>query len=57
MQRFTSAGHTQRFLAACGPIAAHFRPRHHRLTAREYRRVRHERFATWREVAGLPAVA
>jgi len=53
MRRFKSPGHAQRFLAAYGPIAAHFRPRRHRLTAAAYRETRAERFATWREVAGL----
>jgi putative transposase len=53
MRRFKSPGHAQRFLAAYGPIAAHFRPRRHRLTARAYRQARQERFATWREVTGL----
>ena len=57
MRRFKSPGHAQRFLAAYGPIAGHFRPRRHRLTASAYRQRRQERFATWREVAGLPAVA
>ena len=57
MRRFTSAGPTQRFLAASGPIAGHFRPGRHRLSARAYRQRRQERFAIWREVAGLPAVA
>ena len=33
MRRFKSPGHAQRFLAAYGPIASHFRPRRHRLTA------------------------
>ena len=56
MRRFKSPGHAQRFLAAYGPIAAHFRRRRHRLTARVYRRARQERFATWREVTG-PRVA
>ena len=37
MQRFKSAGHAQRFLAAYGPIAEHFRPRRHRFSAPEYR--------------------
>src|SRR6186997_2581630 len=32
MRRFKSAGHAQRFVAAYGPIASHFRPRRHRLT-------------------------
>jgi putative transposase len=57
MRRFKSAGHAQRFLSAYGPIAGHFRPRRHRLTASVYRQRRQERFAIWREVAGLPAVA
>jgi putative transposase len=37
MGRFKSPGHAQRFLAAYGPIAAHFRPRRHRLPAAHYR--------------------
>ncbi len=57
MRRFKSPGHAQRFLAAYGPIASHFRPRRHRLTAAEYRTTRAERFATWRAVTGTPAMA
>jgi putative transposase len=57
MRRFKSPGHAQRFLAAYGPIAAHFRPRRHRLTAAAYRQTRAERFATWRAVTGTPAMA
>ena len=57
MRRCTSPGHAQRFLSAYGPIAAHFRPRRQRLTASAYRQLRQERFATWREVAGLPVAA
>jgi putative transposase len=57
MRRFKSPGHAQRFLAAYGPIAGRFRPRRHRLTATAYRQLRQERLATWREAAGLPAVA
>ncbi len=57
MRRCKSPGHAQRFLAASGPIAAHFRPRRHRLTAAAYRETRAERFATWREVAGLVVTA
>jgi len=37
MRRCKSPGHAQRFLAASGPIAAHCRPRRHRLTAAAYR--------------------
>ncbi len=57
MGRFKSPGHAQRFLAAYGPIAAHFRPRRHRLAAAIYRETRDQRFATWRAVVGLPAAA
>ena len=37
MQGFKSPGHAQRFLAAYGPIASHFRPRRHLFTAHTYR--------------------
>jgi putative transposase len=37
MRRFKSPGHAQRFLAAYGPIASHFRPRRHHLTTDAYR--------------------
>ncbi len=57
MRRFKDPGHAQRFLAAYGPIASHFRPRRHRLTAEAYRETRTERFATWRAVTGSPAIA
>ena len=57
MRRFKSPGHAQRFLAAYGPIASHFRPRRHRLTAQAYRETRTGRFATWRAVTGSPAMA
>src|SRR3954451_4131462 len=57
MRRFKDPGHAQRFPAAYGPIASHFRPRRHRLTAEAYRETRHERFATWRAVTGTPAMA
>jgi len=57
MRCFKSPGHAQRFLAAYGPIATHFRPRRHRLTAQAYRATRHERFATWRAVTGTSATA
>jgi len=57
MRRFTSPGHARRFLAASGPIAAHFRPRRQRLTAADYRQIRAERFAAWRAITGTPAMA
>ncbi len=57
MRRCKSPGHAQRFLAAYGPIASHFRPRRHRLSATVYRETRAECFATWRAVTGTPAWA
>jgi len=57
MRRFKSPGHAQRFLAAYGPIASHFRPRRHRLTAAAYRETRAERFQTWHAVTGTTVVA
>jgi len=47
----------RRLRAAYGPIASHFRPRRHRLTAAAYRETRAERFATWRAVTGTSAMA
>ena len=57
MRRFKGPGHAQRFLASYGPIAGHFRPRRHRLTAAAYRETRAARFATWRAVTGTPTMA
>ncbi len=57
MRRFKSPGHAQRFLAAHGPIASHFRPRRHRLTAAAHRETRDQRFATWRAVTGVSVAA
>ena len=57
MRRFKDPGHAQRFLAAYGPIAGHFRPRRHRLTATAYRQHRERAFATWRAVTGTPVMA
>jgi putative transposase len=57
MRRFKDPGHAPRFLAAYGPIASHFRPRRHRLTAAAYRETRAERFAAWRVVTGTPPLA
>jgi putative transposase len=57
MQRFKSAGQAQRFLAAYGPIASHFRPRRHRLSAPAYRQEMRHRFQTWREMTGSAMAA
>jgi putative transposase len=52
MQGFKSPGHAQRFLAAYGPIAQHFRLRRHRLPAPAYRQQMAQQFQTWREITG-----
>jgi putative transposase len=57
MQGFKSAGHAQRFLAAYGPIAQHFRPRRHLFSAPKYRQEIRQRFQIWREVTGLAPAA
>jgi putative transposase len=57
MRRFKSAKQAQRFLSAFGPIAGHFQPRRHRLTAGEYRTLLQDRFQTWNEVTGAKRVA
>jgi putative transposase len=57
MQGFKSAGHAQRFLAAYGPIAQHFRPRRHLLPASVYRQEMRQRWHTWQELTGLPTAA
>src|SRR5215813_8289535 len=57
MQGFKSPGHAQRFLAAYGPIAQHFRPRRHRLSAPEYRQEMRKRFQVWGEIIGTEAAA
>jgi putative transposase len=57
MRRFKSPGQAQRFLAAYGPIAQHFRPRRHRLPAKVYRQEMTQRFQTWQEITGTAAAA
>jgi putative transposase len=57
MRRFKSAKQAQRFLSAFGPIAGHFQPRRHRLSAGEYRASLQGRFQTWNEVTGVKQVA
>jgi putative transposase len=57
LQGFTSPGHAQRFLAASGLIAQHFRPRRHLLSAPEYRQEMQQRFATWQDLTSLPTAA
>jgi putative transposase len=55
MQGFKSPGHGQPFLSAYGPIAQHFRPRRHRLSAPMYRHIMAPRFQIWHEVTGTAA--
>src|SRR5262245_7583905 len=53
LQGFKSPGHTQHFLAAYGPIAQHFHPRRHLLSASAYRREMSHRFERWAEITGM----
>jgi putative transposase len=57
MQGFKSPGHAQRFLAAYGPIAQHFRPRRHRFSASAYRQEMQQRFQIWGEITGMGVAA
>jgi putative transposase len=57
MQGFKSPGHAQRFLTAYGPIAQHFRPRRHRLSAPAYRQEMRQCFHTWREITSSAMAA
>jgi putative transposase len=54
---FRSAGHAQRFPAAYGPIARHFRPRQHRPSAPADHQERQQRCQTWSEITGMALVA
>jgi putative transposase len=56
MQRFKSPGYAQRFLATYSPIAQHFRPRRHRLSAPAYRQEMAQRFQLWQKIT-TPALA
>src|SRR5215204_2331441 len=51
MQRFKSPGQAQRFLSAYGPLAPHFRPHRHRLSAPAYRQEMENRFQSWQAIA------
>jgi putative transposase len=57
MQGFKSAGQAQRFLAAYGPIAQHFRPRRHLLPAPIYRQEMRLRLQTWQEITSATMAA
>jgi putative transposase len=57
MQGCKSPGHVQRFLSAYGPIAPHFRPRRHLLSASAYRDEMKKRFQNGAEVPGTERAA
>jgi putative transposase len=57
LQQFKSPGQAQRFLSAYGPIAQHFRPRHHLLSAPDYRHEMGQRFQMWGEITGTVLAA
>src|SRR5215510_3047074 len=57
MQGFKSAGHAQRLLSAHEPIAQHFRPRRHLLSASEYRQEMTNRFERWADITGTKRAA
>jgi putative transposase len=57
MQEFKSPGHAQRFLSAYGPIAQHFRPRWHLLSASDYRQEMRKRCESWAEITGTKRAA
>lgn len=57
LQRFKSPEHAQSFLEPFSAVYNHFRPRRHRLAADQYRHLRTERFAQWREAARLAPAA
>ena len=54
---FKSPGHAQRFLSAYGPIAQHFRPRRHRLSAPAYRQEMQKRYQAWGEITDMRMAA
>ena len=57
MQGFKSPGPARRFLSAYGPIAQHFQPRRHLLSASEYREEMGNRFKSWAEITGTERAA
>jgi putative transposase len=57
IQGFKSPGHAQRFLSAYGPVARHFRPRRHLLSASAYHEVMRNRFESWAKITGTERAA
>jgi putative transposase len=56
-QGCTSPSHAQRLLAAYGPMAHHFRPRRHRLSASDSRQERSKRCESWGAMTGTKRVS
>jgi len=57
VRRFKSSRHAQRFLSTFGMIADLFNVGRHLMSAASYRVSLGRRFAVWKEVTGVPAVA
>jgi putative transposase len=57
LQGFKSPGHAQHFLSAYGPIAQHFRPRRHRLSAPQYRQELGNKCHTWQDITSFSTAA
>ena len=57
LQGLKSAGHAQRFRAAYGPIAQHFRPRRHLFSAPVYRQAMKQRVQMWAEITATERAA
>ena len=57
MRRFKAPGQAQRFLAVHGVIYAFFCPDHHLFSAPAYRKVLHQQFTGWNELAGVPVTS
>jgi putative transposase len=55
MRRFKSQGQAQRFLAVHSRITNLFAMGRHHLSAKNYRLLRDEAFATWREITAQAA--
>jgi putative transposase len=55
VKRFASPGQAQRFLFALSHIRAHFRPRRHLMSARQWRSEMTTRFAVWGDITAAAA--
>ncbi|MDQ0596026.1 hypothetical protein QF037_000371 [Streptomyces canus] len=55
--KISGSGERPRLNTKLSGISAHFRPRRHLLTARDYRTEMTHRFTTWRQATGCAATA